>query len=81
MQKIILDTNVLVSSLIQKNYPYLLVRHCIEGHATICVSLPIVKEYIEVLAGPKFTRFPDFKANADFLMIRLIEMAKMYEPK
>ncbi|MBK7238773.1 MAG: putative toxin-antitoxin system toxin component, PIN family [Flavobacteriales bacterium] len=81
MQKIILDTNVLVSSLIQKNYPYLLVRHCIEGHATICVSLPIVKEYIEVLARPKFTRFPDFKANADFLMIRLIEMAKMYEPK
>ena len=30
MQKIIRDTNVIVSSLIQKNYPYSIVDHCIE---------------------------------------------------
>lgn len=81
MQKIILDTNVLVSSLIQKNYPYLIVDHCIEGNATICLSSPILQEYIEVLGRPKFARFLDFKTNADFLITRLSEMAEIFEPK
>ena len=48
MKKIILDTNVIVSSLIQKNYPYLIVEDCIEGNSLICLSNPILKEYIEV---------------------------------
>lgn len=81
MQKIILDTNVIVSSLIQKNYPYLIIEHCIEGNAIICVSNPILQEYIEVLGRPKFARFSDFKTNADFLIARLSEMAEIYEPK
>lgn len=81
MQKIILDTNVVVSSLIQKNYPYLIVDHCIEGNALICLSSPLLKEYIEVLNRPKFSKFTDFKANADFLITRLIEIMEIYEPK
>ena len=67
MKKIILDTNVIVSSLIQKNYPYLIVDHCIEGYALICLSKSILQEYIEVLNRPKFSRFTDFKTNADFI--------------
>ena len=39
MQKIILDTNVIVSSLIQKNYPYFIVDHCIEGNALIAFQI------------------------------------------
>lgn len=81
MQKIILDTNVIVSSLIQKNYPYLIVDHCIDGNALICLSNPILQEYLEVLERPKFARFADFKSNADFLIARISEMAKIYEPK
>jgi putative PIN family toxin of toxin-antitoxin system len=81
MQKIILDTNVIVSSLIQKNYPYLIVDHCIEGNAIICVSNPIIKEYLEVLNRPKFSKFVDFKTNADFLIARLSEISEIYEPK
>ena len=81
MQKIILDTNVIVSSLIQRNYPYLIVDYCIEGNAIICISDPIFKEYLEVLARPKFARFPDFKINAEFLLARLNELSKIYEPK
>ncbi len=80
MQRIILDTNVIVSSLIQKNYPYLIVDHCIEGNATICLSNPILQEYIEVLRRPKFIKFSDFKTNADFLIARLSEMAEIHEP-
>lgn len=81
MQKIILDTNVIVSSLIQKNYPYLIVEHCIDGNAILCISNPILQEYLEVLARPKFAKFVDFKANADFLIARLSEISEIYEPK
>jgi len=80
MRKIILDTNVIVSSLIQKNYPYLIVDHCIEGNAIICLSNPILQEYVEVLGRPKFARFTDFRTNADFLIARLSEMSEIYEP-
>ena len=80
MQKIILDTNVIVSSLIQKNYPYLIVDHCIEGNAIICLSNPILKEYAEVLGRPKFAKFTDFKTNADFLLARMSELSEIYEP-
>ena len=80
MQKIILDTNIIVSSLIQKNYPYLIVDHCIEGNAIICLSNPILQEYLEVLGRPKFARFADFKTNAAFLIARLSEMSETYEP-
>ena len=81
MQKIILDTNVIVSSLIQKNYPFLIVEHCIEGNASICLSSEILQEYIEVLNRPKFSKFYDFKTNANFLITRLSEMAELFEPK
>ena len=81
MQKIILDTNVIVSSIIQKNYPYLIVDHCIEGNAILCISNPILQEYLEVLARPKFAKFADFKTNADFLIARLSEISETYEPK
>lgn len=81
MQKIILDTNVIVSSLIQKNYPYLIVDHCVEGNAIICLSNPIIHEYLEVLSRPKFSKFTDFKTNAEFLIVRLSEISKIYEPK
>ena len=81
MQKIILDTNVIISSLIQKNYPYLIVDHCIEGNAVICISNAIIQEYLEVLDRPKFSKFIDFKTNADFLIARISEISETYEPK
>ena len=81
MKKIILDTNIIISSLVQKNYPYLIVELCIEGKATICLSSEILFKYIEVLNRPKFSRFKDFTTNADFLIIRLSEMAETFEPK
>jgi uncharacterized protein len=81
MQKLILDTNVIVSSLIQKSFPYLIVDHCLDGKAKICVSSPILKEYFEILARPKFARFHDFKSNADLLLTKLLEEAEFFEPQ
>ena len=78
MQKIILDTNLIVSTLIQKNYPYLIVDHCIDGNVIFCISNAILQEYLEVVGRPKFA---DFKTNADFLITRLSEISETYEPK
>ncbi len=80
MQRVILDTNVIVSALIQKNYPFLIVEHCIEGNAIICLSSQILQEYLEVLSRPKFARFFDFKTNSDFLIARLSEISEITEP-
>lgn len=80
MKKLILDTNVVVSSLIQKGYPFLIVQYCLKGNVKICLSNPILKEYSEVLNRPKFLRFPDFRTNADFFLSRLSQLCEIYEP-
>jgi len=80
MQKLILDTNIFVSSLIQKSFPYLIVDYYLDGKATICLSNPILKECFEVLSRPKFSKFPDFKTNAEFLLTRLQTYSEFFEP-
>ncbi|MEX0967708.1 MAG: putative toxin-antitoxin system toxin component, PIN family [Bacteroidia bacterium] len=80
MQKLILDTNVVISSLIQKNFPYLILEYCFDGKAIICLSNPILQEYFEVVRRPKFARFPDFLSNAEFLLTRLQEYSEFYDP-
>ena len=61
MQKVVIDTNVLVSSLIQRSYPYLIVNNLvIEGKVELCVSEQLMAEYCEVLIRPKFSSFLDF---------------------
>lgn len=39
------------------------------------------KNTLKYIGRPKFARFTEFKTNADFLMARLTEMGKIYEPK
>jgi uncharacterized protein len=66
MQKVIIDTNVFVSALIQRNYPYLIVRDLfIEEKIQLCVSDELLAEYYEVLSRPKFSRFADFFIRAE----------------
>jgi putative PIN family toxin of toxin-antitoxin system len=80
MKKIILDTNVLVSSLITKNFPYFILEYCIEQNAIICLSEDLLKEYIGVLNRPKFSKFKDFKQNAQIIVARLSEIAEFHQP-
>lgn len=58
MQKVVIDTNVIVSSLIQNSYPYLILNELfIEGKFDLCVSKQVMAEYYEVLARPKLKNF------------------------
>ncbi len=67
MQKIIIDINVLVSSLIQRSYPYLIVREIFDNkEIELCISDELFEEYVEVLKEKNSAGFQILK-----LMLRL----------
>ena len=82
MQKVIIDTNVIISSLIQKSFPYKIVNELfIENKITLCVSEMLMAEYYEVLRRPKFASYYDFAARAESLLTDIEARAIMYFPQ
>jgi len=81
MQKIVIDTNVVVSSLIQRNYPYFIIGELfIENKFQLCVSEELMAEYYEVLSRPKFAKFQDFFIRAEILLAEIETKATKYVP-
>jgi len=81
MQKIVIDTNVLVSALIQRSFPYLILQEIFSNKSLqICLSEPLLREYVAVLNRKKFARFPDFVINAQFVLTEIERIAVMYNP-
>ena len=82
MQKVVIDTNVIISSLIQKSFPYKIVNELfIEGKITLCISETLMTEYYEVLRRPKFASYHDFVAKAELLLADIEKRATMYFPQ
>jgi putative PIN family toxin of toxin-antitoxin system len=82
MQKIVIDTNVIVSSLIQRSYPYKIIYELfVDDFFLLCVSDELMAEYYEVLARPKFARFADFSSKAEILLADIETKAKKFVPK
>jgi len=81
MHKVVIDTNVLVSALIQKGFPYKIVNELfIEKKITLCVSEELMAEYYDVLRRPKFTLYSDFVTKAKTLLADIEAKANMYIP-
>ncbi len=81
MQRIILDTNVIVSSLLQRSYPFLIVNELfIRNDIELCLSEPLISEYYEVLQRKKFSKYPDFVTKAEALLADIERKAKFYYP-
>jgi hypothetical protein len=81
MQKIVIDTNVIVSALIQRSYPNRIINDLfIESKIQLCVSDKLMTEYYEVLARPKFAKFQDFFVRAESLLVDIETKAKKYVP-
>ena len=81
MQKIVIDTNVIVSSLIQRSYPNLiLVELFLTQKFQLCVSAALLAEYYEVLARPKFSKFQDFFIRAESLLVEIESKSTKYSP-
>lgn len=81
MQKIVIDTNVVVSSLIQKSYPYRIMNELfIEDKFQLCISDDLMTEYYDVLSRSKFARFHDFFIRAEALLVDIERKAKRFYP-
>ena len=81
MQKIVIDTNVMVSALIQRSYPYLIIYELfIDQKFQLCVSDELFAEYYEVLSREKFAKFHDFFARAESLLADIEAKAIKYVP-
>jgi putative PIN family toxin of toxin-antitoxin system len=82
MQKIILDTNIVVSAIIQRSYPhYIVYEYVLEEQVQLCLSKGLLDEYCEVLSRPKFAKIPYFNSNAEIVLNRFMKIAVFYEPK
>jgi putative PIN family toxin of toxin-antitoxin system len=81
MQKIVIDTNVIVSALIQRSYPYYIVVDVFSNDKVqLCLSEEIFTEYFDVLNRKKFSKYPDFVANAQVLLVDIEKFAVKYFP-
>lgn len=81
MLKVIIDTNVLVSSLIQRTYPFLIVEFLIKSlTSSICISVNVLNEYNDVLSREKFMKYPLFILNAKDLLSDLEGKAEKFYP-
>src|ERR1700721_2869255 len=82
MQKVVLDTNVLVSAFIQRSYPYFIIYELVFGKKIqLCISPELVSEYHEVLNRSKFSRYPDFLNKAETLLTIIETSALEFHPK
>ncbi|GBU23985.1 hypothetical protein R83H12_00605 [Fibrobacteria bacterium R8-3-H12] len=81
MQKVILDTNVLVSGIIQKSYPFLIMRNLFfEDRFSLCLSGAVMQEYWDVLFREKFNKYPDFYLEALNLLEEIGNKAIIFYP-
>lgn len=81
MQKVILDTNVIVSALISQGFPSkILIELVFEQKVELQLSSQIFSEYIEVLMRPKFSKIPDFQMNAEIVIGRIEELSIKTQP-
>lgn len=81
MLKVILDTNVIIASLIGRSSPYeILFNIVFENKVALIVSDEILLEYYAVLNRDKFSRYPDFKLNAAVVLSRIEEIAVKHNP-
>lgn len=82
MQKIVIDTNVIVSSLIQRSYPYKIIHELfVDDKFVLCVSEELMSEYYGVLSRPKFAKFSDFSGRAESLLADIEIKAKKFVPR
>ena len=81
MQKVIIDTNVIISALIQKNYPYHIIFDLfINDKISLQISPQLMTEYLNVLKRPKFSQFQDFISKAKIVLDNISIKAVWHKP-
>ena len=79
MQKVIIDTNVIVSALISYSYPAKILEKLVFGlKVTPCLTTEIFEEYLDVLRRDKFKKVPDFVNKAEVVLVKFREISSLY---
>jgi len=82
MQKLVIDTNVFVSALIQRSYPYLIINELfIERKIELCISDDLLKEYYAVFNRKKFAKYSNFINKAEMLIADIEAKSLKFTPK
>ena len=81
MLNVVLDTNVVISSIINVGYPNKILYQLIAPRKiTLHISTSIIDEYIKVLSRPKFVKFKNFKTNSDFILSNIYKVGVKFTP-
>jgi uncharacterized protein len=79
MQKLNLDTNVIVSALISNSIPTKILHELVLTQIVeTCLSDDIYAEYLEVLERGKFSGFTNFNTKALIVLIKLREVSTFF---
>jgi len=81
MQKVVIDTNVVVSALLVKGYSSRIIYDLVlEKKIILCLSAEVWEEYVDVLHRDKFAKYPSFVNNAEIVLSKAEELSLNYEP-
>ncbi len=80
MDRVVVDTNVLVSALIGKGNPRRVLEAIFSGKVSFALSSSILAEYEAVVQRPKFSRYPEFVLYASPTLRSLQSIARFTEP-
>ncbi len=81
MQRLVIDTNVLVSAMISDGFPGKIVEELVmENRVELCVSAAVLEEYEDVLGREKFRKVRGFLPNAQKALAYIKENARTFLP-
>jgi len=80
MDKLVLDTNVIVSALIGKGNPRRILELVFEKKAALYLSPSTMNEYVNVLRREKFSRYRDFYHEAHNVLSILKRISVSIQP-
>jgi hypothetical protein len=81
MQLLLLDTNVIVSALISRGMPdKILYELVLAEKVNVCYSEMIYLEYKNVLNRTKFSRYSNFKSEAESVLFTIETIGLFFEP-
>ena len=82
MPLVIIDTNVLVSAIIQNSYPRNIIYHLLlPKKIKPCLSISLLQEYNEVMFRKKFRKYIDFFEQARILISHIEKECNLYCPQ
>jgi putative PIN family toxin of toxin-antitoxin system len=79
--RLVIDTNVVVSAIINIGYPHKILRELVAPQrVTLLLSEEVLREYRDAISRPKFQRFREFNENAEFILSNVQRVGKLLIP-